>query len=154
MLVRTQETDPKTGKVRVHINAFFCSDTSVLPQPILVFFVGRWNIEVTFEQMRAHLGLETQRHWSKKAIGRTTPCLFGIFSLVVLMAYKLHPRALPRPEYGWYRKGEATFSDVLGAVRAHLWKAMNYTHSPQQNDLWLIPRALWCQLQQVVCYAA
>jgi hypothetical protein len=157
VLVRYEETHARTGKVSVKAAAFFCSDTTdpaVTSEQILVWFVGRWNIEVTFEEVRAHLGFETQRQWSARAIGRTTPCLLGLFSLVVLMGKLLYPERLPLQKSGWYRKEEATFSDVLGAVRAHLWSATNYVNSLEKAQLCLIPRALWLRLQQVACYAA
>src|SRR3954452_21729368 len=32
-------------------------------------------VEVTFREVRDHLGVETQRQWSDRAIARTTPCL-------------------------------------------------------------------------------
>jgi len=133
--------------------AFFCSDPRVAAEQILAWFVGRWNIEVTFEEIRAHLGFETQRHWSKRALERTTPCLFGLFSLVVLMAKVLHPKHVPLPQASWYPKDEATFSDALAAVRRHLWGGGNYTMSPSDPDLCLIPRPLWERLQQLACYA-
>ena len=44
----------------------------------------RWSLEVTFEEGRAHLGIETQRQWSDRAIERSTPLLFGLYSLVTL----------------------------------------------------------------------
>jgi len=157
VLVRYEETNTRTGKVSVKAAAFFCSDTthpSITSEQILDFFVRRWNIEVTFEEVRAHLGFETGRQWSSRAIGRTTPCLLGLFSLVVLLGKLLHPEKLPLQKSGWYHKQEATFSDVLGAVRAHLWSATNYTNSPEMAQLCLIPRAIWLRLQQVACYAA
>lgn len=154
VLVRYEETHPKTGKVRVHGAVFFSTDTTQTAEAILACYVLRWNIEVSFEEVRAHLGLETQRHWSRRAIGRTTPCLLGLFSLVVLMAQRLYPTKLPLQQSHWYRKEEATFSDVLGAVRSHLWSAMNYTHSASEPELCLIPRAIWNRMQQVVCYPA
>jgi hypothetical protein len=154
VLVRYEETNQKTGKVRVHGALFFSSDTQAIPEEILACYVLRWNIEVTFEEVRAHLCLETQRHWSRRAIGRTTPCLLGLFSLVVLMAQRLYPTKLPLQQARWYRKEEATFSDVLGAVRAHLWSALNYTHSAAKPELCLIPRVIWNRLQQVACYTA
>ena len=59
----------------------------------------RWNIEVTFEQVHSHLGLETQRQWSDLAIARTTPCLLGLVSLIVLMAYEMTPaHQVPIPQ--------------------------------------------------------
>ena len=133
--------------------AYFCSDLSVTPAQILTWFISRWNIEVTFAELRAHLGFETQRQWSRRAINRTTPCLCGIFSVVVLLAKFLHPQDLPRQASAWYPKAEATFSDALAAVRAHLWNRMNYAGSATQPDLCLIPQALFRQLQQVACYA-
>ena len=48
-------------------------------------------IEVTFEEGRAHLGIETQRQWSDRAIERSTPLLFGLYSLVTLFGRALHP---------------------------------------------------------------
>ena len=156
VLVRYEETNAKTGKV-TRKAAFFCSDTlnpAITPEQILGWYVQRWNIEVTFEEVRAHLGFETQRQWSVRAIERTTPCLLGMFSLVVLMGKQLYPEKLPLAQCEWYRKEEATFSDVLGAVRSHLWGAMNYTLSASQEPMCLIPKALWQRLQQVACYAA
>jgi len=154
VLVRYEETNAKTGKVTVKTAVFFSSDPSLEPEGILGGYVSRWNIEVTFEEVRAHLGLETQRHWSRRAIGRTTPCLLGLFSLVVLMAQRLHPNRLPVQDCAWYAKEEATFSDVLGAVRSHLWGAMNYANSPIQPELCLIPRPVLRRLEQLACYAA
>jgi hypothetical protein len=157
VLVRYEETNTRTGKVTVKFAAFFCSDTSdpaITSEQILGWYVGRWNIEVTFEEIRAHLGLQTQRHWSTRAIERTTPCLFGLFSLVVLMAQRLHPVALPLRQSGWYTKEEASFSDVLAAVRSHLWSARNNALSLETDQTCLIPADLWRQVQQVLAYAA
>jgi len=81
--------------------AIFCSDPNVSAAQIISWFIARWNIEVTFEEMRAHLGFETQRQWSDKAIECTTPCLFGVFSLVVSMATALHPDTLPIRQASW-----------------------------------------------------
>ena len=157
VLVRYEETNKHTGKVSVHAAALFCSDvadTTMTPEQIVGVYVSRWNIEVTFEEIRAYLGLETQRHWSVRAIERTTPCLFGVFSLVVLMAQRLHPQTLPLPSSGWYSKQEATFSDVLAAVRGHLWSARNNMHSPETGQTMLISTDLWRHVQQVLAYAA
>ena len=133
--------------------AFFCSDPQVSAEQILAWMGGHWNIEVTLEEVRAHLGWETQRHWSQRAIERTTPCLLGWFSVVVLMARVLHPHHLPLPQATWYPKEKATFSDALAAVRRHLWGGGNYPMSPSDPDLGLIPRELLERLQQVACYS-
>jgi hypothetical protein len=149
VLVRSPEGDKEPIKAA----SLFCSDAEVSPEQILAWFIGRWNIEVTFEEIRAHLGFETQRQWSRRAVGRSAPCLFGLFSLVVLLAKALHPQRLPLAQTGWYRKEEATFSDALAAVRRHLWRRMNYVDSPEHSQLCLIPRGIWLQIQEVACYA-
>jgi hypothetical protein len=157
VLVRFEETNKRTSKVTMKSAVFFCSDVEkarLTPEHILGFYVSRWNIEVTFEEIRAYLGLETQRHWSVRAIERTTPCLLGLFSLVVLMAQRLHPQTLPLRESGWYSKQEATFSDVLAAVREHLWRARNNTHFPESGQTILISAEFWRQVRQVLAYAA
>jgi len=133
--------------------AYFCSDPTVRAEQTLKWFIGRWNIEVTLEEVRAHLGFETQRQWSDRAIERTTPCLFGLFSLVVLMAKVLHAEKLPVRQAAWYPKAEATFSDALAAVRRDLWGARNYRTSPENDDMLLIPRQTWFSLLDLVCYS-
>ena len=57
--------------------ALLCTDLAVEPAQILEWFVLRWQLEVTFQEVRAHLGVETQRQWSDHAIARTTPILDG-----------------------------------------------------------------------------
>ncbi len=100
----------------------------------------RWPLEVTIEESRAHLGIETQRQWSDPAIERTTPCLFGLFSLVTLFAHALHPDGrIPVASAAWYDKQVATFSDVLAEVRRHLWHALTFRTSPADPDLRLVP---------------
>lgn len=133
--------------------AIFCSDPQVSARQILRWFVARWSIEVTFAELRAHLGFETQRQWSDKAIERTTPCLFGLFSLVVLMAKMLHPASIPVRQTSWYVKEEATFIDALAAVRGDLWRHLNCSTSPRNPNLLLIPRNALFSLLQVACYS-
>ena len=142
--------------------AYLCSDPDVAAEQVLVWYVSRWNIEVTFEEMRAHLGFETQRQWSPAAICRTAPCLFGLFSLTVLMAHRLHSQQLPIPQASWYPKEEASFGDALAAVRAHLWNSWSYAQPSGRGDYvnsacpveWcLIPKPLLERLHRAVCYA-
>jgi len=134
--------------------AFFCPDENVAPAQVVAWYISRWNIEVTFEEMRAHLGFETQRQWSDRAIARTTPCLLGLFSLVALMAQRLHPDTLPTRVAAWYPKTEATFADALAAVRHHRWTSQNYNASTPTPELELIPRDLWQRVYDAACYAA
>lgn len=132
--------------------AFFCSDINIAPLFILMCYVTRWTIEVTFEELRAQLGFETQRQWSDRALERTTPCLFGIFSLIVVMAKTLYPEKLPIRQAEWYQKQDATFSDALAAVRRHLWQNSNTDHSAISDEMTLIPRSALSALLEVACY--
>jgi DDE superfamily endonuclease len=86
VLVRYAADRTRPDRTQVQAAAFLCTEIKVSALQILAWFVGRWNIEVPFEDVRAHLGFEPQRQWSRHAIGRTTPCLRGLLSLVVLMA--------------------------------------------------------------------
>lgn len=113
--------DPE-GSLRDEV--FACTDLNASPEQIIQWVVRRWSVEVTFEEARAHLGMETQRQWSDLAIARTTPCLLGLFSLVVLLAYRLHPDGkIPTVVTAWYQKTEATFSDCLSLTQQHLWQS-------------------------------
>lgn len=119
-------TDPE-GKDKPE--AFFTTDGYLAPKRIVEIFVLRWNIEVTFEEVRRHLGVETQRQWSDLAIARTTPALMGLFSLVCLITLQiLKGDSLPLRHTAWYRKQNAAFSDVLAFVRRAIW-AGKYLHN-------------------------
>jgi DDE superfamily endonuclease len=114
--------DPE-GSLRDEV--FACTDVNASPEQILQWVIQRWSVEVTFEEARAHLGMETQRQWSDLAISRTTPCLLGLFSLVVLLASKLQPDGkIPLLLTAWYQKTEATFSDCLSLTQKHLWQSV------------------------------
>ena len=117
---------------------FFSTDTELTPSQIIQYFVLRWNIEVTFEETRVHLGVETQRQWSDKAIARTTPLLMGLFSFVTLVAFKMHQtKALISMETAsWYdKKGQLTFSDIMAIVRRSIWSKRYFSKSENQPDL-------------------
>ena len=147
VLVRCPD-DPKFQPL-----ALFSSNQDTSAQDIVQCFVLRWNIEVTFEEVRRHLGFETQRQWSDNAIERTSPCLLALFSLVVLIAIKLHPQNLPIRRASWYDKQEATFSDALFALRNHLWGLEHFTISPIAADSILIPAQLFRALRQIVLHS-
>lgn len=97
---------------------------------MISYFVRRWSIETTFSLVRAHLGVETQRQWSQKAIARTTPVLLGLFSLVTLLANSLAKQGLLVSQVSsWYVKPHPTFSDAIACVRAYLWRETNFRTS-------------------------
>ena len=103
--------------------------------------VMRWSVEVTFEEARAHLGLETQRQWSDLAIARTTPVLLALFSLVTVLALRLSQDGpIPVPATAWYHKAEPTFADCLALVRRHLWRARYLVNSAAEAEFVQFPR--------------
>lgn len=134
--------------------ALFCSDPDVAALLIVDAYVGRWNPEVTFEELRAQLGFETQRGWCDRTIERTTPSLFSTFSLVVLMAHVRHPVHLPLRQTAWYPKDEATLSDALAAVRRDLWGVPKYEEAAPSAAVLHFPASAINTLLEAVAYAA
>ncbi len=113
----------------------------------------RWTVEVTIEESRAHLGIETQRQWSERAIERSTPALLALYSMVAVFGQGLYPDGqIPVAQAAWYPKRCATFSDVLSAVRRALWHDFDYCISPDHPDMQLIPQADLARLAYAVCY--
>jgi hypothetical protein len=144
--------DP-AGKLRME--AFFCADLDATPVEILQWVVMRWSVEVTFEEARAHLGLETQRQWSDKAITRTTPLLLALFSVVTVLTLKLsQDEPIPVPMTAWYHKVEPTFADCLTLVRRHLWRARYLVHSAPEAEIMQFPREAFELLLQGIPLAA
>ena len=130
--------DPE-GKLRME--AFFCTDLEATPAQILEWAVMRWSVEVTFQEARAHLGLETQRQWSDRAIARTTPVLLALFSIVTVLALHLSQAGqIPVPITAWYHKAEPTFVDCLALVRQHLWRARFCVNSATESEFVQFPR--------------
>ena len=135
--------------------ALLCTDPSVDPAQILSWFMLRWQVETTFQETRAHLGIETQRQWSDLAIQRTTPALLGLFSIVTLLAHRRAKRgALPIRRTAWYAKETATFSDALASVRRLLWTVSIYSMSPEIDDVRKLRAHMVDRLSNALCYAA
>ena len=141
------------GKFRSQ--ALICTNQEADPLQIVQWFTKRWQLEVTFAEVRAHLGVETQRQWSALAIARTTPCLLGLFSLVTLFAhYSSREGTLSVQRTAWYAKQLPTFSDALQAVRRQLWQHLGFRLSLPQGDIGKLPRPLLDRFTDVLCYAA
>ena len=135
--------------------ALLCTDVHATPAFILDCFVQRWQMEVTFAEARAPLGVETQRQWSDKAIARTMPCLCGLYSLVTLTAQHLFPTAqVYLRNAAWYPKPQATFSDTIASVRRWLWSHEYFSTSLNESDMIKIPLPLPDRFIDSICYAA
>jgi len=135
--------------------AFLCTDLDAAAVDILQWFVSRWQLEVTFQDSRAHLGVETQRQWSDLAILRTTPALLGLFSLVTLWTHDLAADTTLAPATAaWYPKSHCTFSDAIAAVRRQIWQHQSSCMSRRPADVIKIPRQLWRRATNALAYAA
>ena len=162
--------------------ALLCTDLAVEPVQILEWFVLRWQLEVTFQEVRAHLGVETQRQWSDRAIARTTPILMGLPARATAAARpdRAAPGSPGRSRYldslprhrlaahlmqeqqpmshrtaAWYAKPSPTFVDAIALVRRHLWLASEgFSLSAADPDIRKVPAALYHRLVDSLAYAA
>jgi hypothetical protein len=140
---------------RFTTQALLCTDLTATPEQILAWFVLRWQVEVTFEGARRHLGLETQRQWSDRAIARATPALLGLFALVILLAeQRLSQAPVTSRPAAWSRKDHFTFADALALVRRELWAHQTCRLSADGTDAVKVPRGLLERLTDTLCYAA
>jgi len=148
LLVRdpTGELDPQ---------AFLATDLDARPHDILAWFVRRWQVEVTFEEVRAHCGVETQRQWSDMAILRSTPALLGLFSIITLFAHEISKSGkLKIRTAAWYPKAIPTFSDAIAAVRREIWAHQISSMSRPRRHHIEIPTHMWHRMQNALAYAA
>jgi len=134
--------------------ALLCTDQSATPLQILQWFVQRWQLEVTFQEVRTHLGVETQRQWSDKAIARTTPILMGLFSWVTLLAHQSQLEGkMPIRQAAWYVKTTPTFSDAIALVRRRIWEHWGFCMSSFFPDIQKTHEILLKRLFEAVCYS-
>lgn len=137
------------------LTGLVCNDTNLSAVQIIEYFIWRWSVEVTFAQVRAHLGVETQRQWSDLAIARTTPVLMGLFSLVTLLANTLWQAGfLLKASSSWYEKDHVTFSDAIGNVRCWLWGELNFETSAFETGYVKMPRQQFLLWQSALAWAA
>jgi DDE superfamily endonuclease len=108
---------------------FYSTDVTMTTQEIIEGYTGRWNIETTFEDSRAYLGLESTRGWCERTVGRAEPCLLGLYSVVALLYWMLPAEEQEHGGVAWEGKATVTFSDAISAVRRWLWTR------------WVFPRA-------------
>ncbi|MDP8973205.1 MAG: hypothetical protein M3N45_08505 [Actinomycetota bacterium] len=134
-----------------------CTDLDADPERIISWFVRRWQMEATFQEVRQRMGFETQRHWSEMAIRRTAPALLALFSMVTLFAHQRTSNGTDTVRRtAWYAKRHPTFSDALGLVRKQLWAQEEATFRglPGETDAVKVSREFVERLTDVVCYAA
>mgnify|MGYP001791560211 CR=1 FL=1 len=142
--------DPKH---KFKTQALPCTDLNVSAKQDVEWFVQRWPQEVTHREVREHLGVETQRQWSDQAIARTTPLLYGLFSLITVLAHRLaqQGKVLTR-RTAWYDKPLPTFSDALAAVRFDLWRHPHFHISRRNRYITNQPKAVFMRFAEALCY--
>ncbi len=137
--------------------ALLGTDTAAEPRHLLQWYLLRSQVEVTFAEARAHLGMETQRQWSELASARTTPALLGLFSVVTLMAdvligqqIEMTPRAT-----AWYEKTSPSFADAIALVRRYIWvRHGTFATSEPEPELIKVPSSLYHLMLDSLAYAA
>ena len=134
--------------------ALLCTDPQADPMHILSWFVRRWQMETTFQAVRTHLGVETQRQWNDLAIARATPVLLALFSLVTLLAHPhfLH-RTSPVRQASWYAKDLPTFADAIACVRSRIWRSQAFCMSSAHPHHTKTPAPSYDHLIEALCYA-
>jgi len=140
---------------RFKTQAVLCTDLDASPIQIVEWFIQRWQLEVTHREVREHLGVETQRQWSDNAIARTTPALFGLFSLITVFAHHLATQGhvLAR-RTAWYAKPLPTFSDAIAAVRQVLWRCPTFHASEINQHIAKLPQAIFARFADALCYSS
>ena len=139
-------------KGKFKTRALLCTDQSATPDQILTWFVLRWQVDVTFQEVCTHMGVETQRQWSQKAIARTTPILMGLFSWVTLLAHQSQRTGhLPIRQAAWYVKSQPTFADAIALVRNQIWAQWGFCMSTSDGDMQKPHPNLLNRLFEAVC---
>lgn len=148
--------------------AYVCTDPSLSPEEILAAYAERWQLEVTFRDLKQELGFEdpqngwwrrragkrddpcrkaVQRPRGKKAVERTAP-LAGIVYGLTLLWYFSHGRrradlARARRAAPWYRhKTDVSYADMLSALRRRIWMAA-FRRTRLSGRLRRISQELW-----------
>ncbi|MCO6500055.1 MAG: transposase, partial [Vicingus serpentipes] len=127
------------------------TDSKMTPQEIIEAYIKRWNIEVSFRECREHLGLETQRQWSDKAIERSTPLLFCLYSLIILIGNAIYKeKGVMTHSTAWYQKTQLTFSDLLIGVKMEIWKWRNNSNSSSTSSSDKLSDNSWSKMEHIL----
>jgi hypothetical protein len=128
---------------------FFTTDPTLCPKELIGSYTARWNVETTFQELRAYLGLETTRGWCERTVLRAAPCLFGLYTVVALLYEQLSSEAQAAGAVDWVGKEAVTFSDAITAVRRWLWANWVFTKGDHAPAFAKLPEAL----REVLLYA-
>jgi hypothetical protein len=135
----------------------YSTDPSMDAATIIGLYTARWSIEVTFQEVRQHLGFATPRNRKDQSVLRTAPCLLGMFSVVSLLFHRIAcaKGRVPQPRsYPWYAKTEITFTDALAAVRRQFWRETVFSKALPHGGLNQLPVKLRAMLLDHLAPAA
>ena len=139
---------------RFDSQALLCTDAQLTAREIISAFVRRWAMETTFQEAKAHLGLEGQRQWNDLAVARATPLRLALFSLVTLIVERQPAWQASVRQAAWYAKALPAFSDALAQVRRCLWQQMGLCLSADHTDKEKSSANLFAHLGELLAYAA
>jgi hypothetical protein len=131
----------------------FSTDVTATATAIIEAYTGRWNIETTFQEARAYLGLETTRGRCRSTVLRAEPCLLGLYGVVGLL-YEELPAEQRTLRVVWEGKKERTFSDALTGVRRWLWQRWAFETGGHGETFSKLPEDLQDLLLQALAPAA
>jgi hypothetical protein len=143
--------DPKG---RFEPQALLCTDSDLCARQVVGCFVRRWTMETTFQEARAHLGVEGQRQWNDLAVARSTPLRLALFCLVALIIQQQPGWQASVRQAAWYEKVLPTFADALAQVRRSLWQRMAFCISVENTDERKPPATLFQHFGELLAYAA
>jgi hypothetical protein len=127
----------------------YSTDVGWTAQQIIETYTGRWNIETTFQEMRAYLGLETTRGWCRRTVQRAAPCLFGLYTVVAVLYAALRGQQVATACVDWEGKVDTTFSDAITTVRRRLWTEWVFAEQDHEQTFAKIP----ADLREILLYA-
>ena len=104
---------------------FYCTNLDWDVRQILSTYASRWAIECTFENCKQYLGLEDPANRVRRAVSRTAPMAFFLYSMIVVWFHLLGHRLVKFPERPWYRnKKEPSFADLLTTLRQQTYESI------------------------------
>jgi hypothetical protein len=80
-------------------------------------YTQRWAIATTFQECREYLKLESTKGYGQATVLRLTPCLFGLYTAIVLLYLQLPKLWSTLRAVCWKGKATVTFSDMMTCVR-------------------------------------
>jgi len=119
----------------------YSTDLKATEKEIIETVVLRWNIEVTFEELRAYLDAESMKNWTEPSVKKQTLFVFSLYSLTSVWFSEFLKDQSPEPcSASWYEKEHYTFSDALYYLRREILNDFISSTSTLHQDAYLIPR--------------